>query len=54
MAEVVSETFIAFARTGNPNNTHAPKWPAFSLQGRPTMIFDQPVRVEDDPRGRER
>ncbi len=54
MAEIVSETFIAFARTGNPNNAHMPKWPAFSLQGRPTMIFDLPTRVEDDPRGRER
>jgi para-nitrobenzyl esterase len=54
MADIVSESFIAFARTGNPNNAHGPKWPAFSLQGRPTMIFDLPTRVEDDPRGRER
>jgi para-nitrobenzyl esterase len=29
-------------------------WPAFSLPARPTMIFDLPMRVEDDPRGRER
>ena len=54
MADIVSETYIAFARTGNPNNARLPKWPAFELAKRPTMIFDLPVRVEDDPRGRER
>jgi para-nitrobenzyl esterase len=54
MAEIVSETYIAFARTGNPNNLHVPDWPAFDLKARPTMIFDLPSKVEDDPRGRER
>ena len=54
MADVVSETYIAFARTGNPNNAMVPKWPAFDLKSRPTMIFDETTRVEDDPRGRER
>jgi len=54
MADIVSETYIAFARTGNPNNAMVPKWPAFDLKSRPTMIFDETTRVEDDPRGRER
>jgi para-nitrobenzyl esterase len=54
MADVVSETYIAFARTGNPNNTHAPHWPAYDEKTRATMIFDSPSRIEDDPRGRER
>jgi para-nitrobenzyl esterase len=54
MADVVSETYIAFARTGNPNNRRLPPWPAFDLAKRGTMIFDLPPRVEDDPRGRER
>jgi para-nitrobenzyl esterase len=54
MAEIVSETYLAFARTGNPNNSHAPVWPAFDLVKRSTMIFDLPSRIEDDPRGRER
>jgi len=54
MADVVSETYIAFARTGNPNNARLPKWPAFDLEKRATMIFELPVKVEDDPRGRER
>jgi para-nitrobenzyl esterase len=54
MAEIVSETYIAFARTGNPNNSHAPQWPTFDLSKRSTMLFDQPSRIEDDPRSRER
>jgi para-nitrobenzyl esterase len=53
MANIVSETYIAFARTGNPNNPTLPPWPAFDLAKRPTLIFDQPPRLEDDPRGRE-
>jgi para-nitrobenzyl esterase len=54
MADVASETYIAFARTGNPNNAKLPQWPAFDLEKRETMILDLPPRVEDDPRGRER
>jgi len=54
MADVVSETYIAFARTGNPNNAAVPKWPAFDLKSRPTMVFDEVSQVVDDPRGRER
>lgn len=54
MADAVSESYIAFARTGNPNNAHVPHWPNFNLPTRPTMIFDDNVRVEDDPRGRQR
>ena len=54
MADIVSETFIAFARNGVPDNPHAPHWPAFDLKKRSTMIFDQPAHIEDDPRGPER
>jgi para-nitrobenzyl esterase len=54
MADAVSETYIAFARTGDPNNAKVPHWPNFNLETRPTMIFDDNVRVENDPRGRQR
>lgn len=54
MAEIVSETYIAFARTGNPNNAHAPHWPAYDEKTRATLIFDLPTRIENDPRGNER
>jgi para-nitrobenzyl esterase len=54
LADVMSESLLAFARTGNPNTAHLPAWPRFVLEERPTMIFDLPLRVENDPRGAER
>jgi para-nitrobenzyl esterase len=54
MAGVVSETFIKFARTGNPNSVFAPHWPAFDTKTRPTMVFEEKSQIIDDPRGRER
>ena len=54
VADQVSETFIAFARTGDPDNKTIPKWPRYDLAKRPTMMWDVSSRVEDDPRGEER
>lgn len=54
MAAVMSETFIAFAKTGNPNNTLIPTWTPYSMAKRETMVFDLPPHLENDPRGRER
>jgi para-nitrobenzyl esterase len=54
MADQMSETFIAFARTGNPNNKLIPRWFNYTLPRRQTMVFDVPSRLEDDPRGAER
>jgi para-nitrobenzyl esterase len=54
MAAVMSETFIAFAKTGNPNNSTIPAWTAYSLERRETMVFDLPPRLANDPRGEER
>jgi para-nitrobenzyl esterase len=54
MADQMSETFIAFARTGNPNNKVIPHWNTYSLPRRQTMVFNVPSHLEDDPRGAER
>lgn len=54
LAEAMSETLLAFARTGTPENAHVPRWPAYDLQRRATMVWDLPPRVVDDPRGKER
>ena len=54
MADMMSAVWIAFARTGNPDTPDIPHWPRFNLESRPTMIFDLPPNVENDPRGNER
>ena len=53
LADVMSDALIAYARTGDPS-TPALKWPRFELEKRPTMLFDTPPHMEDDPRGAER
>lgn len=54
VAARMSGTFIAFARTGNPNNAAIPDWAPYDLATRPTMIFDVETRSVDDPRADER
>jgi para-nitrobenzyl esterase len=54
MADQMSETFIAFARSGSPNNKQIPVWKKYTLARRETMVFDVPSHLEDDPRGAER
>jgi para-nitrobenzyl esterase len=54
LAEKMSRTWLAFARTGDPNNEQIPKWPAHSADSRPTMIFDNECRVQHDPYRAER
>ena len=53
-ADAMSETFIAFARTGDPNNAAIPRWDRYTLPERATMIFDANSRAENDPRADER
>jgi para-nitrobenzyl esterase len=54
MAEQVSNAFIAFARSGNPNHAGIPKWEPYTLPRRATMVFNNPSALIDDPRGAER
>ena len=54
MHGVIADTFIAFARTGNPNNKSIPAWEPYTLPKRQTLVFDNTTRMEDDPRGAER
>jgi para-nitrobenzyl esterase len=48
MSRTVMDAFIRFAHTGGPG------WAPYTLPARPTMIFDNASRAEDDPRREER
>jgi para-nitrobenzyl esterase len=48
MAAKVSDAWIAFARTGSPNHSGIPKWPPFSSDRVPTMVFDNECEVKYD------
>jgi para-nitrobenzyl esterase len=54
MSTLMSKTFIAFARTGNPNHAGLPTWPAYSPERRATFHFDIPPTVVNDPNKEER
>ncbi|HMK13095.1 MAG TPA: carboxylesterase family protein, partial [Acidimicrobiales bacterium] len=50
LARVMNATWTAFARTGSPDNAALPgTWPTYDPTRRPTMVFDDQVRVVDDP-----
>ncbi|MDB5425358.1 MAG: hypothetical protein JWQ29_2774 [Phenylobacterium sp.] len=49
MADEMSSTFAAFARTGNPNVKGLPRWPAYDPVKRATFIYDVPPKVVSDP-----
>jgi len=48
MAELMSNTWISFARTGDPNNSSVPRWNPYRSETRETMIFNPDCRVEAD------
>jgi para-nitrobenzyl esterase len=54
LADKVSDTWIAFARTGDPNTGKLPRWPSFTAKDRPTMVFNDQSAVLNDPIGEER
>ncbi len=49
LADKVSDAWIAFARTGNPNTPKLPHWPAFDAKDRATMVFNNESKVVNDP-----
>jgi para-nitrobenzyl esterase len=59
LTEQMMDAWLAFAKTGNPNHSNMPNWPAYDASTRATMIFDTTdtaatTEVVDDPDGTER
>lgn len=54
LADQMSAAWLAFAKSGNPNNPAIPNWPAFKPADRATMVFDVKSKVVNDFRKDER
>jgi carboxylesterase type B len=54
LADIMSDTWVTFARSGNPNHSALPEWEPYDLERRATMLLDVPPRLEADPWGGER
>jgi para-nitrobenzyl esterase len=54
LAGTMCDTWVAFARSGDPNHPGLPQWPVYDPQTVPTMIFDDTCTVENDPMGEAR
>lgn len=54
LADQMSACWLAFARSGNPDNAAVPHWPPYTEGDRATMVFDVTSRVVNDHRGAER
>jgi para-nitrobenzyl esterase len=50
LADKVSGAWTAFARTGNPSTTGAPKWLAYTTKERTTMMINNEWKLVNDPR----
>ena len=49
LADKVSASWLAFARSGNPSVSQLPPWTPFNGRERATMVFDNESRVVNDP-----
>jgi para-nitrobenzyl esterase len=49
VADQMSSAWIAFARSGNPNTEGLPRWRAYDLKSRATMIFNLDSHLQNDP-----
>jgi para-nitrobenzyl esterase len=54
LARQMSQAWIHFARTGNPNHVGIPRWDPVTANGSQTMIFDAESRFNVDPDSLER
>jgi para-nitrobenzyl esterase len=49
LSKQVSTAWVSFARTGNPNHSGIPHWPAYTAEHHATMYFDTPCEMRNDP-----
>jgi para-nitrobenzyl esterase len=50
----IMDAWTSFARTGNPNHKNIPQWPRYDSENRATIVFDNDIRIWNDPLKKER
>ncbi len=51
LSDKMSEALLSFMRTGNPNCSALPEWPAFDATQRATMMLNDKCEVRNNPDG---
>ena len=54
ISEQMMDSWISFARIGNPNHEGIPEWPTYDIKNRSTILFGNETKVERDPLREER
>ena len=54
LARDMQQAWIHFAKSGNPNTQELPDWPAYELEQRGVLIFNNEYTVVQDPNSEER
>jgi para-nitrobenzyl esterase len=54
ISRALMSAFVAFARTGNPNNARMPNWEPYDSSGRATMVVNEKPKLEHDYLGGDR
>jgi para-nitrobenzyl esterase len=54
LTRMMMTTWVAFARTGNPNTAALPPWPRYDGEGRNTMMLEVDSKVASNPGGEAR
>lgn len=49
LSKMMMDTWVIFAKTGNPNHSGIPEWPSYDIEKRSTLILAQEPKIENDP-----
>ncbi len=54
LSETMMQTYLAFARSGDPSNEHLPDWPAYDVEHRAVMTLNHDSEIVNAPADEER